>query len=34
VVRSALARVIFWLGVAGLGWLVFSTIFIPMRIAS
>jgi hypothetical protein len=31
---ATLSRVLFWLGVAGLGWLLFSAIFMPLRIGS
>jgi hypothetical protein len=30
--NATLARTLFWLGMAGLAWLLASTIFIPLRV--
>ncbi len=31
---DTLARAVFWLGIAGLLWLVLSTIFLPLHVSS
>ncbi len=31
---GTLARAVFWLGIAGLLWLVLSTIFLPLHVSS
>ncbi len=32
--NATLARALFWLGIAGLAWLLASTVFVPMRVIS